>query len=565
MTSAPEPTRRLTPELLATLLIVLAYIVWLLSLPAWPSQDGPVHLYYMHVLRALLSHQPNVYAQYYTIKHLLPPYALYYYALLALSKFTSLLLADRLIICAYVVSFVFGFRYLARALGPSADTTTLLATLLILNWSLGMGFVNFCLSLSFVFWALGLWLRFADSRILPRIGFLLLVAAITLTHPVPLLLLLGFCAIDLLQRLPLSANNRKLAHASFTVDVATLALASLALVYVRLFATSHPLEQAQPIAGSFLANTVQHVSAIVRLHNLMLLFGRSVAALFYRAALWVTPLIALALAAVQRLRNRAARIWTPGDLWLAISLALFVIVPLLPSNISNAYFFTERLTILLWLAPLLAASGWTSARFPSTGSSVTSDEPAFPQRSLLFRALLLFAIAANLSLLWSANQILRPIARQMAAVERSPADHAGRLALVLEDARPPFAVRQGPSWNPFYWAPVDVIRRDNAVLDNAPWLDSAIIPLGATAALPGAALDTADSISPDHLSATLRDSPAERAQRLSPVGLILIAQPGLPPPAVLDPAVASTPGKQWSCRLAPAGWYQQCAPSALSP
>ena len=106
MSSASAPLRRFTPELLATVLIVVVYIAWLLSLPAWPSQDGPVHLYYTHVLGALLSHQPTPYTHFYTIKHLLPPYALYYYALLVLSKAVSLLMADRLIVCAYVVLFV---------------------------------------------------------------------------------------------------------------------------------------------------------------------------------------------------------------------------------------------------------------------------------------------------------------------------------------------------------------------------------------------------------------------------------------------------------------------------
>jgi hypothetical protein len=571
MTAPSEPTRRLTPELLATLLIVLAYIVWLLSMPAWPSQDGPVHLYYTHVFGALLSHQPTIYTRYYTIKHLLPPYALYYYALLALSKFVPLLLADRLIVCAYLVLFVFGFRYLAQAIAPNADRSTLLATLLALNWSVGMGFVNFCLSLALVFWAMGLWLRFANTRLAARLGFLLLVVAITLTHPVPLLILLAFCAFDILQRLFLrsSPQYKTIANARFAADLATLAFASLALLYVKHFATAHPLQQTQPLAVSFLARTIQHLAAIARLHNLMLLFGHSFSALLYRAGLWLIPPIALALAVAQRMRNRAARLWTSADTWLVISIALFLIIPLLPSNISNAYFFTERLTILLWLAPLLALSGWSppahaaSASPPRTGTTQSSH-----RNSPLSAGLLVFAIVVNVSLLWSANSILRPLARRIAVAEHSPVNHQGELALVLEDARPPLSTNAGLSWNPFYWAAIHVIRHDDAVLDNAPWLDSAIIPLGATAALSGAALNTADSISPHQLSLTLRNSPAARAHLLAPATFVLIEQSGLPPPLALDPALAPAPApaaKQWTCLLAPAGWYQICDPSIPAP
>ena len=122
----------------AILLVAAAYVVWFLCIPAWPSQDGPMHLYYTHILGQLLSHQPTVYARFYVVKHLLPPYALYYYSLLALSKGVPLLLADRLILCAYALSFIFGFRFLARALGPCADEMTLLASLLLLNWPLGI-------------------------------------------------------------------------------------------------------------------------------------------------------------------------------------------------------------------------------------------------------------------------------------------------------------------------------------------------------------------------------------------------------------------------------------------
>jgi hypothetical protein len=544
VSSASAPLRRFTPELLATILVVAVYIASLLSLPAWPSQDGPVHLYYTHVLGALLSHQPTPYTRFYTIKHLLPPYALYYYALLTLSKAVPLLMADRLIVCAYVVLFVSGFRYVAQTVGPSADLMTLLATLLALNWSVGMGFVNFCLALALALWAIGVWLRLRDARLAPRAIFLLLVAAITLTHPVSLVLLLAFCGVDVVQRMVWRQTEMNARRAPLGIDMLTLGISSLAAIYVWLFTAAHPLQQTQASAHSFGAALRSHVEAIVRLHHLMLLYGSSAPLVFYRVALLAIPLIGLALAGRQRLRNGAARKWTPGDTWLVLSLALIIIVPALPSDISNAYFFTERLTILLWIVPLLAASGWSPMR---------------GRRSFSVMGIAVLAVAANISLLWTANKILRPIAAQVTPGQEANAPASGELALVLEDSRAPFALAEGPSWNPYYWAPVHRIRQESAVLDNAPWLNSAIIPLGATEALPGATLDEMDSISPSHLSSSLRETPEIRAQVLAPLNLVFIEQPGLPAPAALDPVLAGTGG--WVCHVARAGWYQRCARS----
>ncbi len=227
-------------------------------------------------MRALFSHADTSYARFYTIKHLFPPYSFYYYALLGLSHFVSLLLADRLIVCVYIVSFVFGFRYLSRALGPGADSMTLLCTLLLLNWPLGMGFVNFCLSFSFVFWALGLWLRFAGRMAYgARMGFVLLAILTMFTHPVPLLLLLGIASLDLLIRF-LANRRHNQRTPQLGLDFITLILAGFTLGYVKLFTTSRPLQQT--IVGE------EPVSFATRItHNIAELLGGEGGCISFRA------------------------------------------------------------------------------------------------------------------------------------------------------------------------------------------------------------------------------------------------------------------------------------------
>lgn len=547
--SAKQTPRRVTPELLATILIVLCYIVWILSLPAWPSQDGPVHLYYVHVLRELLSHHATVYSRYYTIKHVLPPYALYYYALLALSKICSLLLADRIILCAYLVLFVFGFRYVAQRVGPSADLSTLLAVLLALNWSAGIGFLNYCLSLALVFWAMGLWLRFTERSFKGRATFLLLVAAITLTHPVPLLILLTFCGVDWLQRFLLRERSEDTHRAAFAADIFLLGLSALALVYVRHFSTANPASPPGVVRVAYLSQVGHHIIDTVRLHHLALLFGRNAAIHLYLFGMLALVAIAYALALAQFLRNRAAGQWGTSDTWLVYAVVLLVLIPFLPSDINDAFYFTERLSILTWLAPLIAASGWAPR------PSATSLGP-------LRLALLLFAVAVNACLIWQGNKILRPIAEQMAALQREPITHSGQLGLILEDSRPPASIANEPSWNAFYWAGAHLFRHSDAVLDNSPWVDAAIIPLGARPALSVAAGASGNDASPHQLSQLFLHSPDVRVQALSSADFVLITQPNLPPPSELDPLLEPPAGgKTWSCRSG-AAWYQMCEPTS---
>ena len=75
-----------------------------------------------------------------------------------------LCLADKLLVCLIFITTAFGFRYLARCLGPSGDLMSLFIIPLLLNWPLGMGFYNYCLAIGMALWALGFWYRAVQQR-----------------------------------------------------------------------------------------------------------------------------------------------------------------------------------------------------------------------------------------------------------------------------------------------------------------------------------------------------------------------------------------------------------------
>ena len=61
--------------------ILLAYVVWVFSLPVFPSQDGTVHLYYTEVVNSILR-KDGAFGSAFVIKHLFPPYSLHSYLLM---------------------------------------------------------------------------------------------------------------------------------------------------------------------------------------------------------------------------------------------------------------------------------------------------------------------------------------------------------------------------------------------------------------------------------------------------------------------------------------------------
>lgn len=486
-------------ELFALFIILAGYVGWMLSLPCFPSGDGPVHMYYVHVLSALLSHNNPEYEHFFHIRHILPPYSLYYYGLLVLSKIVPMLLADRIIICVYFVSFVFGFRYLARAIGPSADLMTLLATLLLLNWPLGMGFVNFCLSLSFSFWATGLWLRTVGKRDIPgRIAFLVMVTAVMLTHPVPLLLLLAVTGTILLLRILHSSRGAgKFGLPQHGLaDIVTLALAALNLGYVKLFAKANPLQQSKDvIPTSYWGEVLHRLGIYGREHALSFLLGRAPDLLVYRTCLILILVVPVVMAIRQRIRNRAAGVWTTGDSFLVLGGIIFVVLPFIPSQLNGLYYFADRLVICVWLAFLFAASGWSARAGEDVFTPVAAGEgqklpllagtrlPISSRTAGIF--CIAFAVISSAALLSGANRLVRPIAHAVAALDHTTISPPGQIGFIFEDSRKPVGGQhEGLSWNPYYWALVHVLRHNDAVMANAPWMDESIIPVAPSNPLP---------------------------------------------------------------------------------
>ncbi len=490
-------------------LIVGSYCAWVLSLPLFPTQDGPVHLYFVHVLRELLTGHGSFYQQYYYIRHILPPYSLYYYTLLLLSSFLPILVADKVVICLYFISFAFGFRYLAKAVGRDGELMALPASLLLLNWPLGMGFVNFCLSTSLGFWALGLWCRALGRDDTKRkVGFVVMAYVIMLTHPVPLLAVLGFCGVELCIRLVRFRRSRPkpgsdFVPAGWSRDLVYVIAAAGTLAYVKLFTAAHVLQPNEGSTGTYWSRQLSNLKAFVLLHSLSPFTGRTVADAVYRFSLYALLLVAMGLA-IRNLRQAMRRgSWSVADTWTLVSLGFTLGFPFITPDLNNSAYFAARLVFYIWICALVAASG---ARI---------------ERAVVRGVIAGGSVALTALILIMAHQRIGPIARDTAQIEQMAGIKAHSVGLFLDD--PNYEVSPVISYDPYFWNGARMFRRTDSVMYNTPWLNLPIIPLGPRPLLPSDRLGSVPLEGPKILRRELTGSPEDREFVLSHVDTAIVS------------------------------------------
>ena len=515
--------------------------------------------FFLHagIFGKLLGHTDPSLEQYFRIKHLLPPYALYYYVLIGLSKIVSPLLADRLVICCYLVAMVLGFRFVARRLGPSGESTTLLATLLLLNWPLGMGFVNYCLALSFALWGLGLWLRFGGRNDLwMRAAFVVLAFVTMLTHPVPLILMLCVCTALFLVNLGVSRGRGIPLSRPWERDVVTLIVSGLTLVYIKLFTTAHPLQAVLPETGTFTARVIHRAARLARGDGMAVLFGPLPAIRIYRVALMILLAACVAVGVCRTVKSLRQRSWSSGDTICILGLILFVAMPFIPLDLNGLFYFADRLPLLVWLALLLGAG--SSTMLAGSGRTTSAGITGLSRVRI---AVILFGLAANGAVLSGANAVIRPISRDIAAVEHAPVTAAKQVGFIMEDPREPGDTRNVPSWNPYYWAAIHVVRHNDAVLANAPWMDETILPVGPGTALPEQKFPVLRTPVPLHLYGELLAAPEQRLGVMETADFVVVQQHNRPVPTVAsDPMTVLERGVQahWNCQDGVRDWYRLC-------
>jgi hypothetical protein len=423
------------------------HLLYVLSLPVFPSQDGPVHLYYADVF-ASLCRDPGAYNGYFEIRHMLPPYAFNTYFFLAANLVAPAQVSEKLYVCLCLLATFGSIRYLAAACGRDVTLASSIGLPFLLHKHLFMWLYNFVLAAPVALVLCGLWLQ-NQERITKRrpVAFLALTLLLLTLHPVPFLVALLFiCAhtaysvgMELRRgtRLMtlLRANAQRLMH---------LLILCGAAGYIALFVTS-----GAPAGQWF---NLSAASLKLRRHIRP--------ALLFSDLSYVTMLFLVALAGSVLL---AARLWqrrrnfrfTPGDFTLLACVVCGALYLIAPDGMNGGGLFDERflLCCLLFFC-----------------ASVSAVELRKKWRT----AVLLALAGASCLNLWIVQRRMAPVVNDLEAVLQAPvvpiASAGGSAAgfIVTESQErisPPLF-----SYAPYLWMPAHYFRRSRTVLLNSPWL-----------------------------------------------------------------------------------------------
>lgn len=476
---------RSLPAALATTLVAL-YCAWMLWLPCFPSEDGPVHVYYATVARSLLAGQ-STFAGAFHVAHRFPPYSLHAYLLMWMMAFTSGVTAEKALACIALITAAAGFAYFAKQIGGNAGLVTLAAIPFFANRYLFIGFYGFSIGVGLALLAMGIWSRPDRGTCSRRIAFVAAAWITSFTHPVPYVLMLGYCASDIAVAWLIRTRGKQTEMAKARLaDVVTLAFAASAALYIAAYAHSGALWKFY--SARELASNLVRIVEVLRLGSVLPLSGNA-----YQVPLRVVFFGMFAAAGYQAWRDLRDGRFTRAQLALAWGVAVILVIPFAPDQLNGSYVFADRLAV--WSVLLIAAAA----------AHTDIDGRIRP-------ALLAACSATSVFALIVLNAHMLPIARQL-DVSRIPVAQ-GRSAelLLIHHSVPPDDL----SYDPYVWAGVRVAERQRAALIDAPWLNLAIMMLKPT---------TAEKALDD-----LVNDPPTLSERLRSGGIIVMTRCGQPNP-----------------------------------
>jgi hypothetical protein len=340
---AAAPRRRITGDgiLFGVLLILQVALIW--AFRFIPTQDGPGHQALAFILRQYGRPDSGLLHQYYALNREALPNELIFFLMNRVLRFLSVPVAEKVVLTVYAVLFPVSVRYALRAVDRRSGFLAVLSFPFIYNYTLHMGFFNFCFSLPAFFFTVGYWLRHGERMTpLRTVALALLILWVYFCHPVTLVMtvaaLLTLAGWRLL--LDLRAAPGSLGAGARRWLLAPIVALLPAVILMAAF------------VGRRMGSKIDFLPLGVKIKHLAGLY--SLASLSH----WTPPLAAaLALLfyviAFLCLRQRGRRPPEVRDGLLLVVLVFLAAYFLAPSEISGGGFVNHRLLLFPFLALIL--------------------------------------------------------------------------------------------------------------------------------------------------------------------------------------------------------------------
>lgn len=459
---------------------VAVQITVVFAAPLFPSQDGPMHLYYVDVLRSVLTGK-GAYTKYYELQHPLPPYLFQYALTLLMEIFWTPLVAEKVIVALYAVWFAIATRYLARSLGPGWRIPALISVAFALNRWVYMGFFNFNIGLATAFFLIGYWSRHARPVLRPGTAliFSVLLGLLATMHPVPVLFVVGYVLLY-------TVGARFRTESAVSGEAGTLHSRTLRRTFslllplllciaigVWIHAIAAPVTHLDVKAWVSGVNKMDRVKDLARLFPILPLTGstyrKSVAFL-----LGVLVLLSVRITGWKQTQPNGEQLKLPIFLTIAACLAIYIVGP---NRMSGGSYFPQRFCIFVFILGIMSLA----FSQPRQRAKVLSMAGA---------ALLILITAVPL---WSTNRALAKDIEPF--LNPPPVPPGSRGAYIVEAGSWPADLSDGCNFSAGFHIAMDLFRQSQMVLINPPWNALPTTPLVSRDNYPWTG--AVDKISPD--------------------------------------------------------------------
>lgn len=415
-----------------------------------------MHLYLAHIFVQLVLHPGSKYAHFYSIRHVVQPYCVTYYARAVLEAVCSPNLAEKILVCVAILVQGCGYRFLAKSLGHTGNLAALLIVPVLIDFPLGAGLLNFYLSVGLAFFVLGLWVRMGESVKLWRLAiFTILIVLMVLIHPVPLLIIAGYICGGLI----LSVSNARLFSTAYPQSGRksqwiSLAIVALAIVTPAFMARGKTLNSFRDIHPFYMLH------GILSLNFLSIVSAISPAGRVYHIALYAMFAVVAGACLWRFLSNAAGRRLNKSDHFFFISLCFCAVIPVLPLQLSGGLLFAQRMVSVAWALVLVPFAGMRLS----------------PKASRFFRPFLAIIVALSL-IVWARK--ITPVARTAAFISSAPIE-PNLKGVFLEDGSQSDFDETGLTYPISVYSGIRAFLLQDEILLNTPWMDQTINPVQAS-------------------------------------------------------------------------------------